>query len=115
MANISDDHAADGIPVRLCLRDLRLHGRSRAVRDRRKRLVCDRCIKRSAVCNIPDGQNTRADMNALMFQQLHADAARDAQRRSQPSGKMPAAVRVLRAAEFNLRRIIRVAGAGDIL
>ena len=54
-------------------------------------------------------------MNALMFQQLHADAARDAQRRSQPSGKMPAAVRVLRAAEFNLRRIIRVAGAGDIL
>ena len=109
------DHAADGIPVRPCLRDLRLHGRCRIVGNSRERLFRDWCVKRRAVRGVPDGQNACADGNAFAFQQLHTDAARNAQRRGQPSGKVPAAAYVLRAAEFDLRGVVRVAGAGDIL
>ena len=53
-------------------------------------------------------------LNALAPQQLQTDAARDAERRGQPPGKMSAARSVLRAAELDLRGIVRVAGAGDI-
>ena len=48
------------------------------------------------------------------MQQMLADAARNAKRRRQPAGKMPAARDVLKAAEFDLRGIVGMSGARNI-
>ena len=108
------DHAADGVLLRLCLCDLRLHGSRRLVRDGRERLFVDRRVKRRIVRYRADRHDPRPHPDALSCQYLQAEPAGNAQRRCQPAGKMSAARTVLRAAELDLRGIVRVAGAGDI-
>lgn len=51
------------------------------------------------------------DRNALAREDLQTDAARDAQRRGEPTGKVSAARAVLIAAVFDLGGVVRVAGA----
>ena len=48
------------------------------------------------------------------MQQLLADAARDAKRRRQPAGKMPAARDVLKAAEFDLCGVVGMPGTWHV-
>ncbi|MPM85543.1 hypothetical protein SDC9_132624 [bioreactor metagenome] len=53
----------------------------------------------------------RADKDVLPRENLLCDAARDAQRRGQPAGKMPAAAHVRLPVPFEKRRVVRVPGA----
>ena len=72
------DHAADGVLLRLRLRDLRLHGRSRLVRDGRERLFVDRRVKRRIVRYRADRHDPRPHPDALPCQHLQAEPAGNA-------------------------------------
>ena len=80
-------------------------------RSQRKVLLRRGGNQLSFIANARDGGDAAHDCNALARKELHADAARNAQRRGESSGKMPAARAVLIAAVFYLGGVIRVAGA----
>ena len=54
------------------------------------------------------GSDAGEDTDPLLFQQLQADAARDAEGRREPAGEMASAARILKALILDRGRIIRV-------
>ena len=109
------DHAAEGIALRLRGKNGLPHLLARIVAHDREGLFSDRRVKRRRVLDAAHADNARHDPDAAGLQKLQADSARDAQRRGQPSGKMPAAGGVLMAAVADVRRIVRVTGTRHAL
>ena len=105
---------ADGVFLRARLRNGCLHFPGSFVARHGEILLRDRRVKFGRIPDSGNGVNARHDLDALFMQQLLADAARNAKRRRQPAGKMPAARDVLKAAEFDLRGIIGMSGARNI-
>ena len=104
--------AANGVTLRLGGGDLCPHGLPYGVIYHREWLVCRGNGQRSDIFHRADGGDAADDFNALLFQQLQADATGDAQGGCQPPGKRAAPGEICVTAVLHSGGIVRVAGAG---